>query len=111
MRVLSALFLLFLAVPAAAACQRPGPAPALPNGAKADQAAMNAGHDAIQAYVNALEAYQSCLRNQAEQAPPDTAPQLKAAWIAQGDAAIDLAQTLAAGYSAALKQFKERTAK
>ena len=112
MRIPSALFLpflLLLAAPVSAACQRPGPAPALPNGAKADQAAMTAAHDLIQTYVHSLEAYQACLRDQAEQAPPDTAPQLKATWIAQGEAAIDLAQSLAAGYSAALKQFRERS--
>jgi hypothetical protein len=95
---------------AAAACVRPGPAPVVPNGATADDAAMKEAHDSIQSYVNALEAYQSCKKRDVEQAPSDISEETKATWVAQGDAAIDAAQNIALQFSFALKTFKERSA-
>ena len=104
-----AALLLLAAVSADAACERPAAtAPAIPNGAQADDATMKAAHDTIQAYVNELEAYKACLKQQYDNAPAGTSDEQKLAWIGQGDAAVDAASVLAGQFSAALKQFKER---
>jgi hypothetical protein len=108
MRILVCLFLLLHGSVALAACVRPGAAPAIPDGATADDAAMKAAHDAVQAYVNSLEAYQVCLKAQVEQAVGMPA-ELKATWIAQGDAAIDVANIAANQFSLALRTFKARS--
>jgi hypothetical protein len=102
--------LLFLAAAGAHAdCPRPsGTPPAIPDGATATEESMKAGHDALQAYVNTLETYRACLKQQADNPPPDTAPEQVVSWVAQGDAAVDNASYLAAQFSAALKQFKAR---
>jgi hypothetical protein len=93
-----------------AACQRPtGAAPTVPDGAKADETTMHEAHDAIQAYVVALEAYKACLKDQADNAPADVPGEVKLAWIAQGDAALDAANYAASQFSVALKAYKERT--
>jgi len=110
MRIFTAIFLLFAAASASAACTRPGQAPTIPNGTKADEAEMAAGRAAIQAYVNELEAFQACLNKQVEQATADVPEQLKSAWTAEGDSAVDAANVLANAYSAALKTFKEKSA-
>ena len=107
MRTLIALFFLLAAAGAEAACTRPAePAPSVPDGNTADDAAMQAAHDRVQAYVNTLEAYQACLKKQAADAPADTPPELKGVWLAQGDAAIDVAEASAADFAVALKAFK-----
>ena len=110
MRILIACLLLLSANFAYANCARPGVAPEIPNGATADEAGMKAGREAIQAYVNQLEAYKACLKQQADQATADVSDQQKSTWLAQGDAALDYANVLANRYSAQLKLFKERTA-
>jgi hypothetical protein len=112
MRALLAYLIVFcIGTAAHAACSRPpGPAPIVPNGATADAASMSAAHDAIQAYVNSLEAYQACLLAQTKDTSEEISPELKMTWIAQGDAALDAAQALANAFSVALKTFKERPA-
>ena len=107
--LLSAAFV--YATPAMAGCPRPTEAiPAIPDGRTADDATMKAARETVQAYVVKLESYQSCLKEQEKNATPDIPAQLRATWIAQGEAAIDLAQNLAADFTAALKTFKERGA-
>jgi hypothetical protein len=98
---------LFVA-PSFAECVKPGPAPAVPHGATASEAEMKAGRQALQAHVDLLQSYQSCLAAQAAQAPADTAPELKATWLAQGDAALDVAQTEAATFSTELQLFRAK---
>ncbi len=71
---------------------------------------MKTAHSAIQAYVNQLESYQTCVDKDASATPADQAD-LKRALVAQGDAAIDEANGLAAEFSEQLKIFKARTAK
>jgi hypothetical protein len=109
MRALIVCFLLLNASAALATCPRPGPAPEAPNGAVASDAEMKQGREAIQAFVIQLEAYQACLKAQVEQAPLDTPPELRATWLAQGDAALDAASLAANSFSAALKAFKARS--
>lgn len=110
-KALTAALLFLAAANADAACTRPtATPPAMPNGATADEETMKAAHDAIQAYVNQLEAYKACLKDQAEHAPPDTPKEVAQTWIAQGDAAVDYASYIAAEFSATLKQFKARQA-
>jgi len=112
MRILFAFTLsLLLGGFASASCPRPASAPAIPNGATADEASMKQAHDAIQAYVNALEAFQACKKQEVEQAPSDISDETKLTWMAQGDAALDAANLLAAQFSYALKSFKERSGK
>ena len=102
--------LLFLAAAGAHAdCPRPSATPpAVPDGATATEESMKAGHDALQAYVNLLEAYRACLKQQADNPPAGTTQEQAVAWVAQGDAAVDNASYLAAEFSNALKQFKAR---
>lgn len=111
MKTLFAAALLSLAAAGAdAACMRPtDAAPDVPNGAKADEQSMKQAHDAIQAFVNQLESYKACLKEQADNAPADTSDEIKLTWAAQGDAAVDYASLIAAQFSYALKTFKERT--
>jgi hypothetical protein len=109
-QALFAVALLSLAAAGAdATCIRPTDAvPEVPNGAKADDAAMKTAHDAIQAYVVKLEAYKACLKDQVDTAPADTPEELKLTWTAQGDAAVDAANYVANQFSFALKTFKAR---
>jgi hypothetical protein len=89
-------------------CTYPGPPPAPPRGEFATLADMKLAHDAMQNFVNALEAYQTCLEKQIKAAPADTKPELKIAWRAQGNAAIDLAEKVSSVYSDQYKIFKAR---
>lgn len=105
----AAAFLFLAATSANADCPRPsGNPPAVPDGTTATDETMKAAHDALQAYVNVLETYRACLKQQADTAPADTPQEQVVIWIAQGDAAVDSASYLAAEFSTALKQFKAR---
>jgi hypothetical protein len=89
-------------------CLLPGPAPVPPDGAIATAADIGLGHDTIQAFVNQLEAYQACLNNKVDHAPPGVTDKQKDGWIEQGNAAVDQANALAAAFSEQLKIFKAR---
>lgn len=108
----AAATLLFLAAAGVhAECARPSATPpVIPDGATATEESMKTAHDAIQAYVNLLETYKACLKQQADSAPADMSQEQVVTWVAQGDAAIDNASYLAAQFSAALKTFKARQA-
>ena len=106
----AAALLSLAAAGADAACTRPaGEAPAIPNGAKADEQSMKEAHDSIQAYVVQLEAYKTCLKGMYDNPPAGTSEEQKLAWLAQGDAAVDAANYLANQFSYALKTFKDKT--
>lgn len=98
------------ALPARADCVMPGPAPVTPRGAVATLAEMKQAHDALQAFVNALEAFQTCVEDEYKSAPPDTKPEDKRAWRAQGNAAIDLANYLKALYEEQVQIYKAHQA-
>ena len=89
-------------------CILPGPVPALPRGEVATAADMKTQHDAIQAFVKALEAYQACYHNKADHAPPGTEDRVKQGWIIEGDRAIDVAHRLAEAFSEQLKVYHEK---
>lgn len=105
------------AAPAAAApppappadCLLPGPPPVAPDGTTASAADMKLGHDVMQSFVNALEAYQACRNDQADHTPGVTDAQ-KDKWITQGNAAVDEANALANAFAVQLKRFKAREA-
>jgi hypothetical protein len=92
---------------APADCLLPGPPPVPPAGATASPDDMKLGHDAMQHFVEELEAYQACRNTQADHTPGVTDKQ-KDEWISQGNAAVDEANALAAAYGAQLKIFKAR---
>ena len=106
----AAAFLLCLtAAPlAVGACQTPPRPPVMPQGATATDEEMRTGRETLQKYVNALQAYQTCMNQQVKDAPPDTKPEVKAQWQANADAAIEAAQEIADVYSIQLRAFKSR---
>ena len=80
----------------------------MPHGATATDEDMKHGHDALQAFVNALQDYQKCMEQQIKDAPPDTKPEIKQRWQANADVAIDAAHEIADVYSIQLRAFKAR---
>jgi len=94
--------------PTPADCLLPGPAPVVPDGTAASAQEMHLAHEAIQSFVNQLEAYQSCRNTEADRAPPGTSGDKKDRWIAQGNAAVDQANQLATAFGEQLKNFKEK---
>ena len=71
---------------------------------------MSLGHDAAQAFVVQLEAYQACRNNQADHAAPGTPDKQKDAWIEQGNQAVDEANAIKDAYGQQLQIFKSRQA-
>jgi hypothetical protein len=82
--------------------------PPAPDGDTASAEEMKAGHDRIQAFVNALEAYQSCRNSQIDHAGATATEAQKQQWLDEGNNAVDEANTLAAAFSAQLKLFKAK---
>lgn len=102
------LFAICLNGQARADCALPPRAPQMPQGATASEEDMREGKDKLQAYVNILQTYQTCMHKQIDDAPPDTKPEVKAQWAANADAAIDAAHEIADVYSIQLKVWKAR---
>ncbi len=94
--------------PPPADCLMPGPAPVPPDGATATAADMRLGHDVIQNFVLALEAYQSCRDAQADRAGPNVTAAQKQAWLDQGDSAVDQANAIAKAYATQLDIYKQQ---
>ena len=93
---------------ALAECQKPPKGPQMPQGATATDEDMKHGREQLQAYVNILQDYEKCIQAQIKNAPPDTKPEVKQQWAANGDAAIDAAHEIADVYSIQLRAFKAR---
>lgn len=105
-------FAALLAVPAIAAdCAVPGQAPTLPDGATATVDQMKGAHDAVQSYVQSLEAYQDCLEARIKLTMKTTKPEELQKMRDAGNAAIDQAKALSDAYAAQVKAYKARTAK
>ena len=86
-------------------CNFPGPVPGLPHGDSATAEDMKTQHDAIQGFVQALESYQSCENDKANQMPDEES---KKRFIARGNRAVDEAHALANAFAAQLKAFHEK---
>ena len=81
-------------------CPAPAQAPPqTPDGATATDAQMKAAHDALQAYVDKLEAFQACLNHAADTAGNDVPPEMRNNWIDRGNGAVDEATLLAQAYA------------
>jgi hypothetical protein len=98
----------FASAGAGAKCADPPRAPTMPQGATATDEDMKHGHDALQAFVNALQDYQKCVEQQIKDLPPDTKPEVKQRLQANADVAIDAAHEIADVYSIQLRAFKAR---
>ena len=87
-------------------CVVPGPTPILPRAEVASADDMKIQHDAIQAFVLALEHYEECYQRKIETAPPQVDAQTKDRWAAEGNRALDVAHKLADAFSDRLKTYK-----
>jgi hypothetical protein len=87
-------------------CQRPTAAPSVPDGAKATTDQFKAAHPTIQAYVQALDAYQDCITAKIKQIPAGTKPDDVQKLRADGSAALDEAKAVSDAYSAQVKIYK-----
>ncbi len=96
------------AAPTAADCQSPGMPPPAPDGDTASADEMKAGHDRVQAFVNALEAYQACRNSQIDHADATVTAAQKQTWLDEGNGAVDEANLLASAFAAQLKLFKAK---
>lgn len=90
------------------ACVAPENPPGQPDGATATAAQMKAGHDAIQHYVELLEAYQACRNKQIDDPTSTASAAQKQTWLNDGNDAVDEANLLAAQFSAQLKIWRAR---
>jgi len=87
-------------------CHRPTTPPPVPDGAKATVDQFKAAHPAIQAYVQALDAYQDCITAQIKRSPPGTKPDELQKLRTDSSAALDDAKALSDAYLAQVKIFK-----
>jgi hypothetical protein len=87
-------------------CVVPGPAPALPRAEVATADDMRIQHDAIQAFVTALQNYQQCYQHKIDTAPPDTDNRLKQRWVNEGNHALEIANKIAQAYAAQIEIYK-----
>jgi hypothetical protein len=87
-------------------CQRPTTAPAVPDGAKASVEQFKAAHPAIQAYVQALDAYGDCITAQIKRMPPGSKPDQVQKLRGDSGAALDEAKALSDAYQAQVKILK-----
>ena len=106
--LLTAAAVVFAAGSAGAACNAPGPAPAIPDGSTATLDQMKAAQKEVQAYVNVLQTYQDCMEQAITEAPKDMSPEDKQKMREQGNNAVDQATALSAAYSAQAKLFTAR---
>ena len=86
-------------------CNYPGPVPTIPHGDSATAEDMKTQHDAIQGFVQALEAYQNCENDRASKAPDEAT---KNHITALGNRAVDQAHALANAFAAQLKAYHEK---
>jgi aspartyl-tRNA synthetase len=91
---------------AQAACEYPADV-ALPDGAKASEAEMNAAATVVKKYIADMDAYMACLDAEqtalpVEQQTPDT----KALHVKRHNAAVDAEDAIAARFNDQVKAFK-----
>jgi hypothetical protein len=97
-------------VPVTELCVVPGPAPAMPRATVATAEDMKTQHDAVQAFVRALEAYQACVNDLIDHPPAGTDAATKQVLITLSNHAIDRANALAGDFAEQERIFKARQA-
>ena len=95
-------------VPVTELCVVPGPAPAMPRATVATAEDMKTQHDAVQAFVRALEAYQACVNALIDHPPAGTDEATKQVLITLSNHAIDRANALADSFAEQERIFKAR---
>jgi hypothetical protein len=93
-------------VPVTELCVVPGPAPAMPRATVATAEDMKTQHDAVQAFVRALEAYQACVNALIDHPPAGTDEATKQVLITLSNHAIDRANALADAFAEQERIFK-----
>jgi hypothetical protein len=89
-------------------CVVPGPAPAPPRGAVATAADMRLQHDAIQAFVKAMDAFRGCIQDEMTHLPADTDTKTKQTLVTFSNRALDREKELAAQFAEQEKIFNAR---
>ncbi len=101
------LCLCLCAATAAAECTH-DPAPATPDGSTATLEEMQAGQQAMKAYVASSNAYLECLDKQGAAAGGTETDEARAARVANYNAAVDEQTAVAARFNEAVKALKAR---
>jgi hypothetical protein len=106
--VAAAVFALFVAGAAEAACLAPAP-PGIPDGKTATTDQMNNAAVAVKQYVKMLEIYQACLKKQDSDAPAGTTDEQRRIWLTQYNNAVDKMEEVANAFNAQLRVYKARS--
>ena len=92
--------------PAAAACEYPADV-ALPDGAKATEAEMNAAATVVKKYIADMDAYMACLDAEQTALPVEQqTPEAKALHVKRHNAAVDAEEAIAGRFNDQVKAFK-----
>ena len=95
-----------LSNPAAAACEYPADV-ALPDGAKATEAEMNAAAAVVKQYIADMDAYMACLdKEQADLPVEEQTPEAKAMHVKRHNAAVDAEEAIAARFNDQVRAYK-----
>jgi hypothetical protein len=95
-----------VASPAHAACEYPADV-ALPDGAKATEAEMNAAATVVKKYIADMDAYMACLDTEQAALPVEQqTPESKALHVKRHNAAVDAEEAVAARFNEQVKAFK-----
>jgi hypothetical protein len=95
-----------VAVPAQAACEYPADV-ALPDGAKATEAEMNAGSAVVKKYIADMDAYMACLDAEQAALPVEQqTPENKALHVKRHNAAVDAEEAIAARFNEQVRAYK-----
>jgi hypothetical protein len=92
--------------PAAAACEYPADV-ALPDGAKATEAEMNAASGLVKKYIADMDAYMACLDAEQTALPVEQqTPEAKALHVKRHNAAVDAEEAIAGRFNEQIKAYK-----
>lgn len=89
-------------------CVVPGPAPSPPRGAVATETDMRLQHDAIQAFVKAMDAFRGCIKDEMAHLPADTDTKTKQALVTFSERALDREKQLAGQFAEQERIFTAR---
>ncbi len=95
-----------LSNPALAACEYPADV-ALPDGAKATEAEMNAASAVVKKYIADMDAYMACLDAEQTALPVEQQTlEAKALHVKRHNAAVDAEEKIATDFNAQIRAFK-----